>query len=269
VGTAMLQALDLDPIHDPMLCVAGDVHHYERWHFGPSVHVIAGGGGAFLHGASSVRRGRAVPAREFPGPRASRALLRSVPFRVATGGAGLIPHVALAILFAPALGIGLRFGPEAMGMASEGAAALCALVFSMFAGWRRGRLVAVALLAGLTGLAVGAVPLVARQAFERAMDGSGVTPPPEVGAFFVFALSIVIGAWVFGCYLAVLAWLGLNEEQAFAALGHPGYRHFVRMRIRRDGSAIDGWVLGLVDPLGDPRPVLVDRFTFRAGKARQ
>jgi hypothetical protein len=269
VGIAMLRALELDPMHDPMLCLAGDVHHYERWQFGPSIHVIAGGGGAFLHGARSARRGLAVPAREFPGPRASRALLRGVPFRVATGGAGLVPHVALAILFAPALGLGLRFGPEAMGMASEGAAALCALVFSMFAGWRRDRLLAVALLAGLTGLAVGAVPLVARQAFKSAMHWSGVIAPPALGALFVFALAIVIGAWVFGCYLAALAWLGLNDEQAFAALGHPGYRHFVRMRIRRDGSAVDAWVIGLVDPLGDPRPVLVDAFTFPASGARR
>jgi hypothetical protein len=267
IGMAMLHALDLDPLHDPMLCVAGDVHHYERWRFGPSVHVIAGGGGAFLHGAPSARRGLAVPEREFPGPRASRALLRAVPFRVATGGAGLIPHVALAVLFAPALGLGLRFGPEAMGMASEGAAALCALVFSMFAGWRRGRLFPVALLSGLTGLGVGAVPLVARQAWKSAVRWSGVSAPPEVGALLVFALAIVIGAWVFGCYLAALAWLGLNDEQAFAALGHPGYRHFVRLRIRRDGSAVDGWVIGLVDPLGDPRPVLVDTFTFHAAKA--
>jgi hypothetical protein len=263
VGTAMLKALELDPMRDPMLCVAGDVHHYERWHFGPSIHVIAGGGGAFLHGAPSARRGLAVPAREFPGPRASRALLRAVPLRVALGGAGLIPHLALAVLFAPALGIGLRFGPDAMGMASEGAAALCALVCSMLAGWRRGRLLAVAVLAGLTGIGVGAVPLVARHVFRSAMIWFAASPSPKVGAIFVFALAILIGAWVFGCYLAALAWLGLNDEQAFAALGHPGYRHFVRMRIRQDGSAVDGWVIGLVDPLGDPTPVLVDSFTFR------
>jgi hypothetical protein len=263
VGAATLQALELDPIHDPMLCIAGDVHHYERWQFGPSIHLVSGGGGAFLHGARSARRGLAPPICEFPGPRASRALLRGVPFRVATGAAGLIPHLALAVLFAPALGLGLRFGPGAMGMASQGAAALCALVCAFLGGWRRGQLGAVALLALLTGAAMGAVPLVAREAFRGALRWLGASPSPKVGALVVFAMAIVIGAWVFGCYLAALAWLGLNNEQAFAALGHPGYRHFVRMRIRQDGSAVDGWVIGLVDPLGDRTPVLVDTFTFK------
>jgi len=262
LGTATLHSLELDPHRDPMLCIAGDVHHYERWPMGPSLHVIAGGGGAFLHGAPPAHRGARRPAREFPGPRASRALLRRVPWRVATGGAGLIPHLSLGILFMPALGIGLRFGPGAMGMASEGAAALCAVVCSMLAGWRRGRLLSIALLSGLTGLAVGAVPLVARQAFEGALGWLGARPSPAAGAIVVFVLAIVIGAWVFGCFLAALAWLGLNHEQAFAALGHPGYRHFVRLRIRRDGSSVDGWVIGLVDPVGDPTPVLVDSFTF-------
>jgi hypothetical protein len=70
------------------------------------------------------------------------------------------------------------------------------------------------------------------------------------------------GAWVFGLYLAALARFGLNNDQAFAALGHPGYKHFVRLRVRRDGSRVDAWVIGLVDPLGDSTPVLVDRVTF-------
>jgi hypothetical protein len=204
-----------------------------------------------------------LPVCEFPGPLASRALLFGVPWRVATGGAGLIPHVSLAILFAPALGLGLRFGLNAMGMASEGAAALTALVCSMLGGWHRSRLAPVLLLSLVTGIGVGAVPLVTREAFQAALGWIGASPSPKVGALVVFALAIVIGAWVFGCYLAALAWLGLNDEQAFAALGHPGYRHFVRMRIRKDGSAVDGWVIGLVDPLGDPTPVLVDAFTFR------
>ena len=38
----------------------------------------------------------------------------------------------------------------------------------------------------------------------------------------------------------------------------------VRLRVRRDGSRVDGWVLGKVDPLGKKdQVVLVDRFTWR------
>src|ERR1051326_3646768 len=33
-GIAMLRALELDPGRDPMLCLAGDTHHYERWQMG-------------------------------------------------------------------------------------------------------------------------------------------------------------------------------------------------------------------------------------------
>ena len=72
-----------------------------------------------------------------------------------------------------------------------------------------------------------------------------------------------IGAWFFGAYLALLTRLGYENLQAFAALDHPGFKHFVRFRVRRDGSAVDGWCVGLVDPirLGE-QPVLVDQFTW-------
>jgi hypothetical protein len=35
------------------------------------------------------------------------------------------------------------------------------------------------------------------------------------------------------------------------------------MRVRRDGSRVDAWVIGLVDPLAPgARPVLVDRWSW-------
>ena len=68
----------------------------------------------------------------------------------------------------------------------------------------------------------------------------------------------------FGTYLALLTQVGLESTQAFTALDHPGFKHFVRLRVRRDGSAVDGYCIGLVDPLSPhPTPVLVDQFTFR------
>jgi len=87
---------------DPMLCMAGDTHHLRTVHMGPSVHLVAGGGGAFLHGAEDDPPTQEVPLVEFPGPRASRA----------TSGPGslarcdrwrreFIPHLLLAILFGP------------------------------------------------------------------------------------------------------------------------------------------------------------------------
>ena len=58
--------------------------------------------------------------------------------------------------------------------------------------------------------------------------------------------------------------MGRESTQAFTALGHPGFKHFLRARVRRDGSAIDVWCIGLANPLGKhERPVLVDAFTWR------
>ena len=265
VGAEMLQALDLDPSFDPMLCLAGDVHHYERWKIGPSVHLVAGGGGAFLHGARMARTAEMrAPDVEFPGPRASRALLLHLPWRVATGRAGFIPHLSLATLFAPALGVGLRAGPDAMDAVSIGAAALAAVVCAALAGLRRKTYPMVVALATVAGVLMALVPMATHAGFNAALAALAVSPSPKTAALLVFGLSIFGGAFVFGCYLAALARFGLNHDQAFAALGHPGYKHVVRLRVRRDGSAIDAWIFGLVDPVGERAPVLVDQVTFTA-----
>ena len=47
-------------------------------------------------------------------------------------------------------------------------------------------------------------------------------------------------------------------------LDHPGFKHFVRLRVRADGSGIDGWCIGATDPLrAGQKPELVDLFTWR------
>jgi hypothetical protein len=265
IGTDMLQALNLDPAQESIFCIAGDVHHYERWEMGPSVHLVAGGGGAFLHGARMSRSDKTlVPDVEFPGPRASRALLLGVPWHVATGRGGFIPHLLLGALFTPALGVGLREGAEAMDLVSGVAAALAAVVCAALAGLRKATYRAVALLATVAGVLMALVPMATHAGFDAALTWLRLSPSPKTAALVVFGLSIFGGAFVFGCYLAALALFGLNHDQAFAALGHPGYKHIVRMRARADGSAIDAWVIGLVDPLGAHTPVLVDRITFQA-----
>ena len=67
-----------------------------------------------------------------------------------------------------------------------------------------------------------------------------------------------------GVFLTALTLFGLELHRAFSALAHPGYKHSVRLRVRKDGSAVDGWVLGRVDPLGArDSVVLVDRFTWK------
>jgi hypothetical protein len=49
-GWRMLHACRLSLERDRVLSIAGDFHHYERRSVKQSMHIIAGGGGAFLHG---------------------------------------------------------------------------------------------------------------------------------------------------------------------------------------------------------------------------
>jgi hypothetical protein len=83
----------------------------------------------------------------------------------------------------------------------------------------------------------------------------------------VLASTLASGV-AFGAMLATIARLGLNLSQPFAALGEPGFKHFVRMRVREpaDGPAsVEAFVVGVVDPVGGSPPVLVDRFTWTPG----
>src|SRR5262245_18609723 len=94
------------------------------------------------------------------------------------------------------------------------------------------------------------------------MIGLSATGAP--GVAITFALADYAGTINFGWFLTALTVFGLEHHQAFSALCHLGYKHFVRLRVRRDGSRVDGWVLGRVDPLGKKdHLVLVDQFTWR------
>ena len=70
-----------------------------------------------------------------------------------------------------------------------------------------------------------------------------------------------LASFLLGLFLLVLALVGLEHHQAFAALGHPGFRHFVRLCVHPSGR-IEGFVIGKDDPLGNGPPVLVDRFAW-------
>ena len=79
-----------------------------------------------------------------------------------------------------------------------------------------------------------------------------------------FLVGVFAAAFIFGLYLALLTLLGYEHMQAFTVLDHPGFKHFVRLRVRADGKGIDGWCIGAADPLGElGHPVLVDQFSWR------
>jgi hypothetical protein len=269
-GVSIAQSLELDHGESASFFLSGDTHHYQRFQYGNSLNVIAGGGGAFLHPApvrnSALRFSNgATAAKQWPSSRQSKLLLWQVPWKIARGRSGMIPHLFLLILFTPVvLGFASR-GPDSIAFPAAFALLLAILwpIYALIGGARRhGRrtglfaLVASALTVGL--------PFFGVLGLERYASGS--TSWMTMLGLLIGA--VFLGAWCFGSYLALLTLLGLENTQAFTALDHPGFKHFLRLRVRRDGRHVDGWCIGLTDPLAtNAEPELVDRFTWQAAEA--
>jgi hypothetical protein len=266
-AVAACNALGLDPEKDHAFFLCGDVHHYQRRNLGRSTHVIAGGGGAFLHPARvGAREDLKPPEAEWPEVTTSKRLLMQAPVQVALGRSGFIPHVLLLSFFAPAIDLGLRIGGgrKSVVLASLVAGLCVGLVCAMIGGFPRQRSWKLILLALVTGLCVGFIPVFWSSAVAWIVWRFGAHVGLRVYSWLTAVGAVFWGAFLYGAYLAGLTWLGLENTQAFTALGHPGFKHFVRMRVRADGSAIDGWCIGFVSPLRPKEPpVLVDRFTWK------
>lgn len=271
-GRRMVRALGLDEARERALVLSGDIHHYERWAEGMTSYVIAGGGGAFLHPAP-VTRQRAARTMEWPGPRQSRRLLWQVPWKVGAGRSGVLPHFVFGALLLPSVAALHEGAPVRAAAATLLVAAVVWLCFALIGGLRRRRSLTLFLLAAAGALAAVAGPWLAHGALGWALGGSlpavgsAVWPPGAEGVALsavVLLLSSVSASVAFGVYLMMLTWCGIENTQAFTALDHPGFKHFLRMRVRRDGSGIDVWCIGLLDPLEEgARPVLVDAFFWR------
>lgn len=262
-GTAMVESLHFDLGTRDHFVLTGDVHHYERLERGRLLHVIAGGGGAFLH-PTRIAPGGVRGQRVWPGAEQCRRLLRSVPLKVALGRSGVLPHLLLFVLFAPAVEFGSRFWePRGVIIAAPLATTLVlTAVLALIGGVRRRK--SVLLLAFFAALAAALAPVAVSFALGRTLDALALETSSSVAAVITLGAAMLLGAGIFGAYLGVLTRMGFEHTQAFTALDHPGFKHFVRLRVRADGSGIDGWCIGLVDPLGrDQKPVLVDTFVWR------
>jgi hypothetical protein len=231
--------------------------------------VTAGGGGAFLHPAA-MREGQLKPLAEWPDRAQSRALLWQVPFKVARGRSGILPHlimlVALLPVFVGQLDLAL-ISRSGMGVVA-GATLALAVVLGLLSGSARGRPGTVAL-ASTTALGIVAFSLGLTQAVAP-LASLWPSVPESTWRILLLVVAVFGSVFAFGGYLALLTRFGLECTQAFTALDHPGFKHFVRLRVRKDGSAVDGYCIGIMDPLSPAsRPVLVDRFTFRPGRAER
>jgi hypothetical protein len=266
-GVATLESLGIAMDRSPTLLLAGDIHHYERSTEGPSMHVVAGGGGAFLHGARVAGDGAYPIVSEFPGPRASLQMLLELPLFCALGRAGWLLPAIFALGDAIALAAHFRGGERSSATVALAISLIVAIGTALLVGWRRHRAARVVPFATALGLAIGAIPVaigVATDALAVRVIGAG-----DLGSLVAFAgavaLSTMASSFLFGMMLMLIARLGLSHAQAYAALGSPGYKHFVRLRVRagtQGMSQVDAWVIGIVDPIARPSPVLVDSFRF-------
>lgn len=264
-GAGMIESLGLSLQARSHFVMAGDIHHYCRQQVGPTLHVTAGGGGAFLHPAPITPRGDVKAAVDWPDAAQSKFLLRAVPWKIAIGRSGILPHLAFLALFAPILWLGSRWF-DRVGLLLLGPALIClvlTLLYALIGGLRHGRKATLALAFAAAAITAG-LPVLAVALLEFVFSTFEILIDAWLLQLFLLVVSVFTSAFIFGGYLTLLSRFGYENTQAFTALDHPGFKHFVRLRVRADGSAIDGWCIGLVDPLGaDSQPVLVDRFTWR------
>ncbi|MDP9148650.1 MAG: hypothetical protein M3O36_01710 [Myxococcota bacterium] len=254
-GARMLSACRLSLERDRIFYLTGDVHHYERRLVGAgSVHVIAGGGGAFLHGTRISPSPIGASACAFPSRQVSRRLLAQVPLKLMVGSAGFVLHVAFALMASFEIAASSK-GTGALVVSAFAVAA--ALVAALYAnvGHNRAHPRRVAAVAVPFGAALGVLPMALRLALPRIV-------PTLAGDVGVIVVSAFAGPLGIGLFLGTIAMLGLDHQQAFSVLSHPGFKHFIRLCLQPNGR-IDGWVIGKDDPLGSGNPSLIDSFTWQ------
>ena len=259
-GARMLSACKLSFDRDRLLYLSGDLHHYERRPMGKdgrALSIIAGGGGAFLHGTRITPPASGPAACAYPDGPTTRALVVQMPLKLMLGRAGYLVHSALALLASFEFGAGFEAGRIAYRSASIFVTLGIAAFLYAIAGHKRKHPARVLALAIPYALVLGLMP------WGLALIMPRVVPllERETAVLIVYAF---LGALVFGLFLATLAITGIELEQAFTVLGHPGFKHFVRLRVSPDGT-IDAWVIGKDDPLADAGPWLIDRWTWDGG----
>jgi len=253
-GADILRACGLNLKQDPVCFLTGDSHHYERRVVGPSMHVIAGGGGAFLHGTRVLghKRGK-KPACAFPDQATSRRLAAQVPFKLVAGTGGLLLHVLCAGLAALQL---WAFRGSSLGgwIVTALVAALGVLIMWEAVPKRRERPWATMGVALGHGAVLALVPPGVGWLLSR------LVPPPVSDVVNVLVCAFA-GTFVIGHFLLALVLTGLEHHQAFAVLGHPGFKHFVRLCVHTDGR-VEAWTIGKADTLGEGPPEQIDRFEW-------
>jgi hypothetical protein len=254
-GDRMLRACRLSLERDRVLYQCGDLHHYERRTVQRSLHVIAGGGGAFMHGTRIVPDPKPAAAA-YPNATITRRLALQVPLKLMLGRAGYLVHMAAALIASMELGVGWHARQRFVWISVLTSAAIVWMLY-VIAGHQRAHPRHVLAVAIPFGAVLGLLPL----ALSVLLHAAARFLPLLGRDTLVLIVNAFASAFLFGLFLAVCALSGLEMQQPFTVLGHPGYKHFVRMRVSPDGT-IDAWVIGKDNPLGDEGPWLIDRFAW-------
>ncbi len=252
-GARMLAACKLSFDRDRLLYMCGDLHHYERRELGRSMHVISGGGGAFLHG-TRVKPGPGGPsASAYPTGAMTAQLLAQVPVKLMLGRAGLLVHLALALIASIELGSDLGGTTTLVATSWLVSIGVSAGLYAL-AGHRRAHPARTAAVTVPFGAAIGFLPMALKLMLPRMV-------PAMAGNTAVLVVHALAGSFLFGLFLATVATAGWEMQQAFTVLGHPGFKHFMRLRVSPAGR-VDAWVIGKDDMLVPGPPALVDRWSF-------
>lgn len=265
-GVQILQAVGLDTKKDRILYLTGDYHHYERREVDRAVQVIGGGGGAFLHGTrinqfsvSRLAQGNSReiprPASTYPSAAVSRRLLSGVPFKLVTGRAGYLVHLAGALVaWAELASAKVSIVSHASTVGSVVLGTIGLLYFIAGHGSAHPR--SILTVAVPFGIGLGVLPAALRIALDPFLPDSLWWVTIVVAAFVL--------TFVFGIFLVTNAVLGLEHQQAFTVLGHTGFKHFVRSCIHPDGR-VESYAIGKDDPLAPKPATLIDRFETDLG----
>jgi hypothetical protein len=257
LGERILRGSGLSLENDRVLYQCGDMHQYERRVVGPSMHVIAGGGGAFLHGTRIVADPHPAAAA-YPDARTTRRLALQVPLKLMLGRAGYLVHIGAGLVASLELGVGFHHRERFVWGSVLLTAAFTWALYAI-AGHQRAHPRRVLAQAFPFGAALGLLPL-GLSALLRKLAHVVPLLGRDLGVVLVYAF---VAAFLFGVFLSLCALAGLEMQQVFTVLGHPGFKHFVRMRVSPDGT-IDAWTIGKDDPLAPGGPWLIDRWTWRA-----
>ena len=214
-GMQLLESCQFSLDSDKLLYLTGDAHHYERQAVAGSMHVIAGGGGAFVHGTRIARDSSgALPQCVYPDRKTSLRLILGMPLRLAAGTAGFLPHGVFALLAVIEI-LAFRHGPITGSLTVAAVTLLATISLSFAVRARLERPAATWAIASLFGLILGLAPLGIRFALSRTL--------PWLGDYLAVVLAnAVFGSLALGVFLLVLILTGLEHQQGFAALGHPG-----------------------------------------------